>query len=169
MNPDFSIPFIIGAIKNNLGKALLTFLLVLSLAASAIIFLPRTYISEAIIFVRLGRESVSLDPTATTGSTVQVLESRESEVNSIRDMLTSRAVMEAIVDKMGANVVLGDEDIPDEFMESENLPEDDYVKSPRQKAIQMLTEEIFVISERKSSVLKAVSYTHLTLPTIYSV
>ena len=156
MNPDFSIsvPFVLGALKNNFGKALLTLLVTLSLAATAIVFLPRTYLSEAIIFVRLGRESVSLDATANTGSTVQVLESRESEVNSIRDLLTSREVMENIVDTMGAEVVLGDEEIPAKFTPSENLPEDDFVRSPRQKAIQMLTEEIYVISERKSNVLK---------------
>ena len=156
MNPDFSIsvPFLLGALKNNFGKALLTLLATLTLAALAIFFLPRTYLSEAVVFVRLGRESVSLDPTATTGSRIQVLESRESEVNSIRDMLTSREVMEAVVDTMGADVVLGDEDLPDSFTASENLPEDDFVKSPRQMAIQMLVEEIYVISERKSSVLK---------------
>lgn len=156
MNPDFSIsiPFLLGALKNNFGKALLTLLAVLSLAVLAIIFLPRSYLSEAIVFVRLGRESVSLDPIATTGQTVQVLESRESEVNSIRDMLTSRSLMEAIVDRMGADVVLGDEDIPEEFNPEKILPEDDFVKSPRQKAIQMLIEEVYVLSERKSSILK---------------
>jgi len=156
MNPDFaiSVPFVLGALKNNIGKALITLLITLTLAALAMIFLPRSYLSEAIIFVRLGRESVSLDPTATTGSMVQVLESRESEVNSIRDMLTSREVMENIVDTMGPEVILGDEEIPEEFSPSENLPEDDYVRSPRQQAIQMLGQEIYVISERKSSVLK---------------
>ena len=156
MNPDFSIsvPFLIGALKNNIGKALLTLLAMLTLATLAMFFLPRAYISEAVVFVRLGKESISVDPTATTGSTVQVLESRESEVNSIRDMLTSREVMENIVDIMGPDVVLGDDDIPEEFTPAENLPEDDYVRSPRQKAIQMLTEEVYVISERKSNVLK---------------
>ena len=156
MNTDFniSIPFLIGALRNNFGKALLTLLAVLTLAILAIFFLPRSYLSETIVFVRLGRESVSLDPTATTGSTVQVLESRESEVNSIRDMLTSRSLMELIVDTMGADVVLGDEDLPDEFNPEKILPEEDFVKSPRQEAIQMLTEEVYVISERKSSVLK---------------
>ena len=156
MNPDFSIsiPFLIQAMKNNIGKAILTLIVTLILAALAIIFLPRAYLSEAVVFVRLGRESVGLDPTATTGSMVQVLESRESEVNSIRDMLTSRAVMEAIVDRMGPEVVLGDEDLPEKFTVSKSLPEDDFVKSPRQMAIQMLIEEIYVLSERKSSVLK---------------
>lgn len=51
MNPDFSIsiPFLLGALKNNFGKALLTLLAVLSLAVLAIIFLPRSYLSEAIV------------------------------------------------------------------------------------------------------------------------
>ena len=156
MNPDFSlsVPFVIGAIKNNIGKALITLLATLTLCALAIIFLPRSYLSEAIVFVRLGRESVSLDPTATTGSTVQVLESRESEVNSIRDMLQSRAILEAVVDTMGPEVVLGDEDLPAEFTHTKIAPEDDVERSPRQQAIKMLWQEIFVYSERKSSVLK---------------
>ena len=156
MNPEFSfsIPFLIGALKNNFGKALITLLATLVLCALAIIFLPRTYVSEAILFIRLGHESVALDPTASTGSTVQVLESRESEVNSIRDMLQSRAVLEAVVDTMGPEVVLGDEDLPDEFTHSKIAPEDDVAKSPRQEAIKMLWQEVFVISERKSSVLK---------------
>ena len=156
MNPDFSlsVPFVIGAIKNNIGKALITLLATLTLCALAIIFLPRSYLSEAIVFVRLGRESVSLDPTATTGSTVQVLESRESEVNSIRDMLQSRAILEAVVDTMGPEVVLGDADLPAEFTHTKIAPEDDVERSPRQQAIKMLWQEIFVYSERKSSVLK---------------
>ena len=156
MNPDFSfsVPFLIGALKNNIVKALITLLVTLTLCALAIIFLPRTYLSEAIVFVRLGRESVSLDPTATTGSTVQVLESRESEVNSIRDMLQSRAVLEAVVDTMGPEVVLGDEDLPEEFTHAKIAPEDDVERSPRQQAIKMLWQELYVISERKSSVLK---------------
>ena len=129
MNP-ISLPFLFNAIKNNIGKAILTFLLTMVLASLAIIYLPREYRSEAIIFVRLGRESVSLDPTATTGSTVSVLESRDNEVNSIRDMLTSRALLESVVDQMGPDVVLGDADIPDELITDHEPVEDDFVKSP---------------------------------------
>ena len=153
MNP-ISLPFLFNAIKNNIGKAILTFLLTMVLVALAIIYLPREYRSEAIIFVRLGRESVSLDPTATTGSTVSVLESRDNEVNSIRDMLTSRALLESVVDRMGPDVVLGDADIPDELITEHEPVEDDFEKSPRQKAIKLLQEKLYVISTRKSSVLK---------------
>lgn len=155
MNPDFaiSIPAIIAALKNNMGRALLTLLFTLALAALAIIFLPREYRSEAIIFVRLGRESVSLDPTATTGSTISVLESRENEVNSIRDMLQSRTLLESVVDSLGPKVVLGKEEIRDQLISPEDWPTDDYEKSPRQMAIKLLFKKLYVQNARKSSVL----------------
>ena len=117
------------------------------------LFLPRTYESEAMIFVKLGRETVSLDPTATTGSTMPVLESRENEINSIRDMLYSRGIMERVVDRIGPEVVLGDAELTDEVHELEEYPEKDYLNSPRQKAIRALIEDTYVVTSRKSSVL----------------
>ena len=112
-----SIPALVGAIRNNLKRAAITFLLTIALTVLAIFFLPREYSSEAAIFVKLGRESVSLDPTATTGSRISVLESRENEVNSVRDMLHSRILLETVVDKLGPKVILGDAELPDELNE----------------------------------------------------
>jgi uncharacterized protein involved in exopolysaccharide biosynthesis len=68
--------------------------------------LPKKYESEAKLFVRLGRESVSLDPTATTGATNNVQESRENQINSTRDMLKSRVILEGVVEKMGTEMIL---------------------------------------------------------------
>ncbi len=64
------------------GKIFAWCLLVLGGLAAAILVLPRKYASDARLFVRLGRESVTLDPTATTGQMIQVLESRENQMNS---------------------------------------------------------------------------------------
>ncbi len=79
---------------------------VIGLTYSAIILLPKKYESEAKLFVRLGRESVSLDPTATTGATNNVQESRENQINSTRDMLKSRVILESVVAKMGTEMIL---------------------------------------------------------------
>ena len=57
-----------------------SFLVVMSLACGAAMVWPRTYQSEARIHVRLGRETVHLDPTATTGQTVQLADSRERDM-----------------------------------------------------------------------------------------
>ena len=73
---------------------------------------PRSYSSEAKLFVRVGRETVTLDPTATTGQTIAIYEARETELNSALDILTSRAVHEMVVDRLSPAVVLGTVAVP---------------------------------------------------------
>ena len=100
---------LIRACSRHKGKAG-GFVLAVGLVTLAIIlWFPRSYRSEAQLFVRVGRESVGLDPTATTGKTVQMLESREREINSAVAMLASRAMAEKVVDQLSAAVVLGKE------------------------------------------------------------
>jgi len=67
----------------------------------ALVFCQRKYISEAQLFVRLGRESVSLDPTVTTGAFVGPNVTRENEINSIIQVMGSRSIVEKVVDKIG--------------------------------------------------------------------
>lgn len=143
----------INAFRNHWLPAFLVFGATSLLAVLAMLLLPRTYSSESMIFVKLGRETVSLDPTATTGSTISVLESRDNEINSIRDMLSSRGIFEKIVDRIGPEVVLGDAPLTDEVKPVEESSERDYLNSPRQKAIKALIEDTAIISTRKSSVL----------------
>src|SRR6185369_2441662 len=63
---------------------------------------PRKYRSEAKVLVRMGRESITLDPTATTGQFVAMAESRDSELHAIEELLTSRVLAEKIVARFGA-------------------------------------------------------------------
>ena len=83
------------------------FCAVLGCVVAGLAFAPRTYISEARLFVRVGRESVTLDPTATVGQNIAVYESRESELSSVLDVIQSRVVVEHVVDSLGPSVVLG--------------------------------------------------------------
>lgn len=157
MNPEvlksFSLSTFIDALKHHWLAAAAIFVLTSLAAVLAIFFLPRSYSSEAMIFVKLGRETVSLDPTATTGSTISVLDTRDNEINSIRDMLYSRGIVEKVVDRIGPDVILGDAELTDEVKELEEFPEQDYRNSPRQKAIKAVIEDTYVVSARKSSVL----------------
>ena len=141
-----------SALKNHWFSATVVFVATIAAAIFAMFFLPRSYVSEAMIFVKLGRETVSLDPTATTGSTISVLDTRDNEINSIRDMLYSRGLVEKVVDRIGPEVILGDDELSAETKERDPL-EKDYLNSPRQKAIKTLTEDTYVVSSRKSSVL----------------
>ena len=88
-----------------------TFSLIMLLTIAVTFLAPKKYASEAKLFVRLGRESVAMDPTATamTDPVVMVHESREYEINSVLELLKSRAVLSGVVAGVGPQVVLGRE------------------------------------------------------------
>ncbi len=75
---------------------------------------PKKFESEAKLMIRVGRESVALDPTATTSQTLMLQKTQEEEVNAALDVLRSRRVAERTVDKLGA------ENINAGFLPSDN-------------------------------------------------
>ncbi len=80
---------------------------VMSLLLAVVVFLlPIKYDSDAQLLVRLGRNTLSSDPTSSITPTVSVQETRVSQVNSVKEMLQSRAIAERIVDKVGAERIL---------------------------------------------------------------
>lgn len=89
-------------------KALSAFVFVAGLAVIAAFFLPKTYRSEGVFFVRLGRDNAVLDSTAIPGQKpiVALPSSRESEINSLVEVLDSRVIMEKVVDALGPNAIL---------------------------------------------------------------
>jgi capsular exopolysaccharide synthesis family protein len=66
--------------------------------------IPEIYRSEAKLLVRLGRESVTLDPTVMTGQIIGISQSRESEINSELEILRNRELVEKVVDGVGIEV-----------------------------------------------------------------
>src|SRR5437764_1941493 len=91
-------------------KAVITALIVLIATAVITWLMPRAYRSQAKLFVRLGRENVTLDPTATFGQApvVAVPQSRENEINSVVEILRSRSLLDAVVDRVGPAALLGE-------------------------------------------------------------
>src|SRR3954462_11484023 len=59
---------------------------------------PRKYSSEAKLLVRLGRENLALDPTATTNAMVSLTNTRDAELNSVILSLSSRSNMEKVLE-----------------------------------------------------------------------
>jgi uncharacterized protein involved in exopolysaccharide biosynthesis len=74
---------------------------IIVLVVVALALCPRKYTSDAQLFVRLGRESVALDPTATTGAFVGPNVTRENEINSIIQVMGSRAIIAKVADTIG--------------------------------------------------------------------
>jgi uncharacterized protein involved in exopolysaccharide biosynthesis len=92
----------IAAIFRYKWYVLLVTLFIFALSSATIFLFPKKFESEAKLFVRLGRGSASLDPS-TMGQTISIQESRESEMNSIVDMLEGRGLAEEVVSIIGAD------------------------------------------------------------------
>jgi polysaccharide biosynthesis protein PslE len=89
-------------------KSAAFFFVVVGAVAAFTLSSPKEYRSEAKLFLRLGRENATLDPTATLGQnpTVTVPLSRENEINSVVEILQSRVLFEKVVDSLGPNAIL---------------------------------------------------------------
>ncbi|MEM9410302.1 MAG: hypothetical protein AAGA30_04265, partial [Planctomycetota bacterium] len=72
------------------------------------LLIPKSYVSEGKLFVRLGRENSSLDPanTLNENSVVAVPLYREAEINSVTEVINNRSIFEKVVNEIGAEVIL---------------------------------------------------------------
>jgi len=87
------------------GKMLVWFLAVMALVTAVTFLMPETYRSTAKLLLRLGRESVTLDPTATTGPVISVSQSRAGEIQAELEILQSQELIERVVSVMGPEVI----------------------------------------------------------------
>lgn len=134
--------------------ALIVFVAVLAFTA----YSPRWYRSEAKLFVRIGRESVALDPTATTGQVLQMQGSRENEINSVCQLLQSQELAATIVDDLTPMRILHADSLDDFREESADLRIIDrinplHVYNVRDLAIKKFSKLLDVLVEKDSSVI----------------
>lgn len=152
---------LLSALRRQWRPAALVGLGVVGLTIAAYLVLPRKYQSEALLFVKVGASSVTLDPTATTGPTISLYESRETEINSILQILNSRAMLERTVETLGAEVVLGEKPLPPRNPDSH---EDDRPSKSdtrpaaqpderEQQAVRALADSVFISAPKKSTVI----------------
>ena len=138
-------------------RALGFFCITMGLVVIGLLVCPRKYISETRLFVRVGRESIGLDPTATTGQTLPVNDPRENEITSVLDILESRVVLERVVDRLGPSLILdgipGDDTRPIAAADQSAPSRADGSSLKREKAIVHLSREIETIHTKKSNVI----------------
>jgi len=94
--PERSLRDFYAIIFRHKWKVILFFFAVVATVAAGTFLAAEVYKAEAKLLVRLGRENVSLDPTATTGQVISIGQSRESEMNSEMEILKSRELAEHI-------------------------------------------------------------------------
>ena len=74
-------------------KSAIVFVATIVLTIAGYLVCPRSYVSEAKLFVKIGRESVALDPTATVGATPDPqLPSLAGSLHVVRRALTNRTI-----------------------------------------------------------------------------
>jgi uncharacterized protein involved in exopolysaccharide biosynthesis len=83
-----------------------------------VFLIPVKYDSTARLLVRLGRGAVSIDPTANLSQTVSLLESRLGQVNSVKELLSSREIAERVTKKVGIDRVLQPHGLVEETLDT---------------------------------------------------
>lgn len=130
--------------------------LLLSLAITAgVWFMPKSYVSEAKVFVRFGREN-QLDPTASTGQAISINETRESEINSLQEILRSRAMLDRVVTLLGPSYILNGTDHGPEqqITQVSSSPTSAGISSRQhQLAVQKLEKDLEIASPRKTTII----------------
>ena len=123
---------------------------IMLLVVVGVFLVPKTYQSDAKLFVRMGRESVTLDPTATTGQVMSVHESRENEINSVLEVIRSRVVLERVVDRVGPKAVITGKMA--DALKPDAKPSQGDAKA-RERAVRQLEKMIEIGHTKKSSVI----------------
>ncbi len=149
----------LGALQKNLRLAAFVFLTIVAGVAVMLMFLPKTYLSVAKLYIKIGRESVTLDPTATTGQTLSVMENRENEINSVLEILGSETIFDAVVARIGTNAIL-DDHLPEGELSLASIPARPVAMSTEmthdaqyRKAVRKLQEELSLESVKRSSII----------------
>ncbi len=129
------------AVFRHKTKAVLCCAAITAAVAAATFLWPKSYRSEGKLLVRVGRENATLDATVTLGqeSVVTAPISRDSELNSIVEILQSRSVMEKVVDAVGVGQLLEGDSPAD-----------------RERAVQLVTNGVRVAAAHRSNVVQVV-------------
>ncbi|WP_166824822.1 GumC family protein [Thalassoroseus pseudoceratinae] len=123
-------------------KVLAFFVTVVTLVTLVTLLTPKVYRSQGKLLVKLGRENVGIDPTVTLGqsNTVSPPLSREDEINSLVEILRSRAVIEGVVKTL----------TPEKILKHETSTSS---RSPHERAVLLLQDDLGIGSARNSNVL----------------
>ena len=99
---------LVRALSRHKKKSAAVFLFAVLVSGGVAIFAPKSYHSQGMLLIRLGKENATLDPTVTMGHepVVTVPQSRDNELNSVVEILKSHAIAEKVVDALGTDFVL---------------------------------------------------------------
>ncbi|EMB16306.1 lipopolysaccharide biosynthesis protein [Rhodopirellula europaea 6C] len=92
---------VLRSFRRRLPSIVFTTVLVTIAIIALLIVWPNQYRSEGLMYVRLGRGALAVDPTTKATQSVSMQESRTAEVVSIGEMIGSREIAERAVERIG--------------------------------------------------------------------
>ncbi|MCC9608052.1 hypothetical protein LOC68_01930 [Blastopirellula sp. JC732] len=153
---------VLQALRKHRYSAFAAFVFVLGCVAVILVAYPRKYASTAKVLVRAGRESMTLDPVASSaGETVDLQRTLQSEVFAAIDILQSRQILEDVVENQGPDVILSGHLADESKEDGISLLPLSWLKSfltldpisDREKAIRALEDSVEFDTQRESNVV----------------
>ncbi len=162
-NSPLTLAQIMGAIHRHRGKAFFVWLVVMCAVVAAYLVWPRQYSSEGRLYVKMDRNNASVNPSS-SGTQVSIQDTRETEIRSVVEIIKSRAVLNNVVDEVGADQIL--ENGIFDWMPGLSMPsfgrggdsgemsaeEYEHLKK-RELAVKRLLRNMDVFAEKKTSVI----------------
>ncbi|EGF25592.1 GumC family protein [Rhodopirellula baltica] len=96
---------VLRSFRRRLPSIVFTTVLVTIAVIALLIVWPNQYRSEGLMYVRLGRGALAVDPTTKATQSVSMQESRTAEVVSIGEMIGSREIAERAVERIGVEKI----------------------------------------------------------------
>ena len=95
------------ALIKNWKYVVVSFLIAMTLAVIYTVIRGRDFESTSKLFIRKGRETVSIDPIAeASGQLISVTDTQDREINSIVSLFKNRDLLEEVVDNLGPEQIL---------------------------------------------------------------
>ena len=163
MNNQLTVAQILGAIQRHRIKALLAWCVVMACVVVLFLIWPRQYSSEGRLYVKMDRNNQSVMPS-TSGAQVAIQDTRETELRSVIEIIRSHAVLDVVVDDVGAEKILENPLMdslpslsflkPDFGGSKSGMSKEEYKRLRRRElASKYLSENLDVYNEKKSLVL----------------
>ncbi len=111
-----TVPQILGAVRRQWFPAFVLASLLVGGSATTLWLMRNTYISEGQFYLKAGRATMTLDPTSTTGQTFSLMDTRQAEIQSIKEMLMNRQVLEQVAKNVGVQRINEQESVLDMLM-----------------------------------------------------
>ncbi|MGD8589296.1 MAG: hypothetical protein PVG22_10755, partial [Chromatiales bacterium] len=137
----------LAVLFRHLRTGVLFFTLIMVAVIAILFSMNDVYQSEAKLMVRLGRESVALDPTILSSNIANVSQSRSNEINSELEILQSADLLDNLVKDIGPSVIVPSADVDSDPGQIINL------------ALKQISENLSTQAVKDSNVI-VISYKH---------